>query len=160
MSAEKQALDKAADAIWRLWKRPEADRAEGCTSAHSLAGAAVAAYSDEIARIALSAKNARKALLLRVAEGQARFDGRSLTDMPAADRKRYMQRALLAVQEMRSPSAKMLRAAGAAMSPAKRPTEKRVSERAKHGIRYRAMIDAALADATPNSNLKVLPHEP
>lgn len=48
-----------------------------------------------------------------------------------------------AIEEMRSPTPKMLRAACAAMSPGKRPTRKRVSEKAKHGIRYRAMIDAA-----------------
>lgn len=53
-----------------------------------------------------------------------------------------------AITAMRKPTPKMLRAAGAAMSSGKRPTEKRVSERAKHAIRYRAMIDAALS-ATP-----------
>lgn len=51
-----------------------------------------------------------------------------------------------AIDAMRKPTPKMLRAAGAALSPGKRPTEKRVSERAKHGIRYRAMIDAALEE--------------
>jgi len=49
-----------------------------------------------------------------------------------------------ALEAMRKPTPKMLRAAAAAMSPGKRPTLERVSERAKHGIRYRAMIDAAL----------------
>ena len=41
----------------------------------------------------------------------------------------------------------MLRAAAAAMSPNKRPTSKRVSVKAKHGIRYRAMFDAYLKES-------------
>jgi len=53
-------------------------------------------------------------------------------------------RALAAIKAMRIPDRKMLDAASRAMSPGRRPTEKRVSVRAKHGIRYRAMIDAAL----------------
>lgn len=53
-----------------------------------------------------------------------------------------------AIAAMREPNSKMLRAAEAAMSPGKRPTQKRVSVRAKHGIRYRAMIDAALSEST------------
>lgn len=58
----------------------------------------------------------------------------------------FIPMARAAIEAMRKPSPKMLRAAGAALSPGKRPTEKRVSERAKHGIRYRAMIDAALEE--------------
>lgn len=49
------------------------------------------------------------------------------------------------IAAMRKPSTAMLRAACGAMSPGKRPTQKRVSVRAKHGIRYMAMIDAALS---------------
>lgn len=56
----------------------------------------------------------------------------------------YEAAARAAIEAMRIPDAKMLKAACAAMSPGKRPTPKRVTERAKHGIRYRAMIDAAL----------------
>lgn len=58
----------------------------------------------------------------------------------------YRRIARAAIEAMRMPDTRMLKAAGAAMSPGKRPTQNRVSERAKHGIRYRAMIDAALAD--------------
>lgn len=59
----------------------------------------------------------------------------------------YLNMARAAIEAMRRPDTKMLRAACAAMSPGKRPTQRRVSERAKHGIRYRAMIDAALQGA-------------
>jgi hypothetical protein len=48
----------------------------------------------------------------------------------------------------RKPTKKMLRAACSAMSPGKRPTSKRVSVKAKHGIRYRAMVDAYLEEST------------
>lgn len=48
----------------------------------------------------------------------------------------------------RKPTKKMLRAACAAMSPGKRPTKDRVSSKAKHGIRYRAMVDAYLKEST------------
>lgn len=41
------------------------------------------------------------------------------------------------------PNARMLRAAGAAMSPGKRPTLRWVSNKQKHKIRYQAMLDAA-----------------
>lgn len=44
---------------------------------------------------------------------------------------------------MQKPSTKMLKAACKAMAPGKRPTEKWVSNRLKHSIRYRAMITAA-----------------
>jgi hypothetical protein len=54
-----------------------------------------------------------------------------------------------AIEAMRTPTPKMLRAAGKAMSPEKRPTKKRVGCKAKHGIRYRAMIDAALKTSKP-----------
>lgn len=42
----------------------------------------------------------------------------------------------------KEPTRAMLSAAAAAMSPGKRPTEKWVSVRTKHAIRYRAMIAA------------------
>lgn len=48
------------------------------------------------------------------------------------------------IEAIRVPTPAMLRAACASMSPDKRPTKKRVGVKAKHGIRYRAMIDAAL----------------
>lgn len=41
------------------------------------------------------------------------------------------------------PTSKMLKAAAKAMSRGARPTRKWVSNRKKHEIRYRAMIDAA-----------------
>lgn len=51
-----------------------------------------------------------------------------------------------AIEAMRRPSNKMLKAAAKAMSPGKRPTQEWVSGSAKHGIRYRAMIDEVLAE--------------
>lgn len=51
-----------------------------------------------------------------------------------------------AIQAMRVPTPLMFRAAARAMSQGHRPTEKRVGVKAKHGIRYRAMIDAALQE--------------
>lgn len=50
------------------------------------------------------------------------------------------------IEEMRRPTNRMLKAAAKAMSPEKRPTPTWVSGSAKHGIRYRAMIDTALHD--------------
>jgi hypothetical protein len=41
------------------------------------------------------------------------------------------------------PSAPMIRAACRSMSPGRRPTEEWVPNSVKHGIRYRAMLDAA-----------------
>jgi hypothetical protein len=49
------------------------------------------------------------------------------------------------LMRLREPSNKMLAAAAAAMSPTKRPTQDWVTVKEKHRIRYRAMIDAALA---------------
>lgn len=49
-----------------------------------------------------------------------------------------------AIKAMRRPNAKMLAAAGKALSPGRRPTDEWISVNAKHGLRYRAMIDAAL----------------
>lgn len=49
---------------------------------------------------------------------------------------------------IRQPTPKMLRAAGKALSPDRRPTPKRISVKAKHGLRYRAMIDAAIEGAS------------
>lgn len=52
--------------------------------------------------------------------------------------------ARIVIAAIRKPSNAMLKAAGAALSPGKRPTQKHVSVKARHGIRYRAMIDEAL----------------
>lgn len=62
----------------------------------------------------------------------------------------WVPEARVAIATMRNPTAKMRRAACGAMSPGKRPTEKRVSDRAKHAIRWRAMIDAALTEPAPS----------
>lgn len=51
-----------------------------------------------------------------------------------------------AIEAMAAPTSKMCKAACAAMSPGKRPTPNRVSHKAKHAIRYRAMIQAALEE--------------
>lgn len=63
-----------------------------------------------------------------------------------ANRDAARRTARAVIEAMRDATPKMLRAASAAMSPGKRPTPNHVSERAKHGIRYRAMIDAALEE--------------
>lgn len=54
------------------------------------------------------------------------------------------KRARTVIEAIRKPDNAMLKTACAAMSPGKRPTKARVSVKAKHGIRYRAMIDEAL----------------
>lgn len=51
-----------------------------------------------------------------------------------------------AIEAMAAPTPRMCKAACAAMSPGKRPTPNRVSHKAKHAIRYRAMIQAALEE--------------
>lgn len=48
-----------------------------------------------------------------------------------------------AIQDLRNPTPKMLKAAAAAMSSSKRPTSDWVSCKEKHRIRFQAMIDAA-----------------
>jgi hypothetical protein len=63
----------------------------------------------------------------------------------------YRGMARAAIEAMRNPTKRMRMAACAAMSPGKRPTQKVVSNPAKHAIRYRAMIDAALSPAPSNT---------
>jgi hypothetical protein len=53
---------------------------------------------------------------------------------------------VMVLKAIRQPTPKMLCAACAAMSLAKRPTQARVGNKAKHGIRYRAMIDALIGE--------------
>lgn len=62
-----------------------------------------------------------------------------------------LENARAAIKAMREPTKRMRMAACAAMSPGKRPTQKVVSNPAKHAIRYRAMIDAALSPAPSNT---------
>lgn len=76
---------------------------------------------------------------------------------PLADEPQEMRDDLAAevravIEEMRSPSKAMLHAASKSMSPGKRPTDKWVSASAKHGIRYRAMIDAAISQTKEPAN--------
>jgi hypothetical protein len=61
----------------------------------------------------------------------------------------FFPEAVAAIEAMRAPSRKMIRAAAKAMSPDRRPTQRYVSCNAKHGIRYRAMIDEALKQEKP-----------
>jgi hypothetical protein len=56
----------------------------------------------------------------------------------------FFPEAVAAIEAMRAPNRKMILAAAKAMSPGRRPTQQYVSCNAKHGIRYRAMIDEAL----------------
>jgi hypothetical protein len=51
-----------------------------------------------------------------------------------------------AIGAMREPTVKMRQAASKAMSPGKRPTAEWMSNGEKHATRFRAMIDAALAE--------------
>ncbi len=68
-------------------------------------------------------------------------------DVEEHHRRPYLEAARAAIEAMSDPSPKMCNAACAAMSPGKRPTPNRVSHKAKHAIRYRAMIQAALEEA-------------
>lgn len=69
-------------------------------------------------------------------------------DDPEIDRvwASYCGQVRAVIEALRKPSSTMLRAAAAAMSSGKRPTQRRVSVRLKHAIRYRAMIGAILDD--------------
>ena len=68
----------------------------------------------------------------------------TLEEVVEGDWPAWAPRARAAIEAMREPDGRMLDAAGKAMSPAKRPTQKFVSVKRKHKIRYQAMIDAAL----------------
>lgn len=65
----------------------------------------------------------------------------------------YRLMARAAIEAMREPTGKMVKAACGAMSPAKRPTPDRVSSAQKHRIRYQAMIDAALTKSSISPDL-------
>lgn len=43
-------------------------------------------------------------MIERVAESQAKFDGRTLISMPRGERERYIERARLAIEAMRDPT--------------------------------------------------------
>jgi hypothetical protein len=91
-------------------------------------------------------KRVAKALVVeRDAIIQRELDGERLGEDEISE---MLARAAIAA--MRAPNNKMLNAAAAAMSPDKRPTQRRVSVKAKHAIRYRAMIEAALATSGEN----------
>jgi hypothetical protein len=47
-------------------------------------------------------------MIERVAESQAKFDGRELIAMPRGERERYRQRARLAIEAMREPTQSMI----------------------------------------------------
>jgi len=53
------------------------------------------------------------------------------------------------VRALLAPDNKMLKAAAKALSPERRPTDRYVSVKAKHAIRFRAMLRAAIGDETP-----------
>jgi hypothetical protein len=88
-------------------------------------------------------------MIEKVARAIAANNKRGLSpDAPEVDAvwHSYCGQARAAIEAMREPSRRMLRAACKAMSPGRRPTPERVSVREKHGIRYRAMIDEVLTD--------------
>ena len=66
-------------------------------------------------------------------------------ETPAEFRDEWLANARAAIEAMRDPAPKMLAAACKALSPERRPTDKWISVKAKHGLRYRSMIDAALS---------------
>lgn len=88
----------------------------------------------------------RVARAICVASGQNPDALTTQSGMSVANWMSFEGQALAAIRAIRKPSNAMLNAACAAMSPGKRPTQKRVSCKAKHGIRYRAMIDAAISE--------------
>lgn len=55
----------------------------------------------------------------------------------------------VALDHMREPSPKMLKAAYKSLSPERRPTPNRVSVKEKHTIRYQAMIDQLRKESLP-----------
>lgn len=59
-------------------------------------------------------------------------------------REHWRSIASAAIEAMRTPNKAMIKAAGRAMSPDRRPTPEYMSARAKHAFRYSEMIDAAL----------------
>jgi hypothetical protein len=102
--------------------------------------------------------NADKDMVRRVARALCDLDvsplpgfgeGQMKVDYINAHWHLYIPQARVAIAAMRKPTSRMLRAACAAMSPGKRPTQKRISNKAKHGQRYIAMIDAALEHTAP-----------
>lgn len=72
-------------------------------------------------------------MIEKIAAREAEFDGRELIAMPMADRKRYFQRARLAIETMREPTDEMITARFNALG--------RGGE-----VEWNAMIDAALAE--------------
>lgn len=80
-------------------------------------------------------------MIERVAEGQAKFDGRTLIAMPRGERQRYYERARLAILAIREPSERMEEAATEAIADI--PTWANLDIVATS---HRAMIDAALEE--------------
>lgn len=76
-------------------------------------------------------------MIERVAESQAKFDGRSLIGMPRGERERYLERARLAIAAMREPTEGMIEAGDIPDCDA--------PHKPADGV-WRAMIDAALEE--------------
>lgn len=74
------------------------------------------------------------------------YRGRARTweEAPPIERARCFAHVDAVLRAIRTPSRKLLREIAGAMSPGKRPTQARVSENAKHGIRWRAGIDSII----------------
>jgi len=88
------------------------------------------------------------------------FRPMTLDDEPEDARAIYFEYARAAIEAMRKPTPKMLSAAGKALSPGRRPTEEWISVNAKHGVRYRAMIDAALEEDKWLSLARIIQSQP
>lgn len=77
-----------------------------------------------------------RTMIERVAESQAKFDGRTLISMPRFERERYFERGRAAIEAMREPSVEMMEAGNAL------PTHSAPSDF------YAAYIEAALEKET------------
>ncbi|NTA27374.1 hypothetical protein [Allorhizobium ampelinum] len=82
--------------------------------------------------------------LEEIAEGQAKFDGRTLIGMPRGERDRYMERARLMLECIREPTGGMLKAALDACHIAPDNLDSRLADYYCATKEYQAMIDKIL----------------
>lgn len=96
-------------------------------------------------------------MVLRVAQaiGTTRFP-QPWEEIPEIGRKVLLREARVAVEAMREPNKKMLKAACRALSPGRRPVPERVSSKVKYEIRWKAMVDAALGLDASESDAEFL----
>lgn len=100
---------------------------------------------ERVARAMISAGQERERQRLVGVPYVSDFYATPWEEAPIEAREEWLANARAAIEAMRDPTPKMLAAAGKALSPDRRPTDKWISVKAKHGLRYRSMIDAALS---------------